>query len=518
MALQRAGRLMGWRRTLVAWGAGAVAAFAMPPFDAWPVLFIAVPLFILLLDGAAAAPLRSRFLLGWLFGFGYFIVAFHWIAFAFLVEAETYLWMMPFAVGGLAAGMAIYWGLAAAMATALWSGGIARIVWFATCIAAAEWLRGHLLTGFPWTAPGLAAMGMGGLAQSASLIGMTGLTFVIVMCAGLPALFARRSSASEIAAALVLLALLPIGWIWGERRLARAPIEGVASVRLRIVQPNIPQNEKWREDNLRPIFEKLMALSEGASATHIIWPESALPFLVETSEGARLRIAEMLGGKATLVMGALRREGQGLDAKIFNSVLVFDGGANVVARYHKWRLVPGGEFLPFESVLEPLGFRRVVTVPGSFAAGPGPLTLAIPSAPPAGFLVCYEAIFPHRLVDPARRPQWLVNVTNDGWFGRSTGPWQHLMQTRMRAIEQGIPIVRSANTGISAVIDAHGRLKESLPLDTAAVIDSALPAAIAPTLYARFGDAVLALLLSLGSVLNLVQLAAAKRAGEPNRR
>ena len=514
----RARRLAGWRRGLVAWISGAVAALAMPPLGAWPLLFIAFPVFVLLLDGAAGARLRTRFVLGWLFGFGYFIVAFHWIAFAFLVEAETYLWMMPFAVGGLAAGMAVYWGLASAAATSLWSGGLARIVWFAACLAAAEWLRGHLLTGFPWAAPGLAAMSMGGLAQTASLIGMTGLTFVIALWAALPALLLRRPSRSEIAAALLLLALLPAGWLWGDWRLAHASNEDVAGVKLRIVQPNIPQNEKWREGNARAIFEKLVALSAGPPATHIVWPESALPFLVEESEGARTRIAEMLGGGAALIMGALRREGRGPDANIFNSILVFAGDADVVARYDKWRLVPGGEFLPFASVLEPLGFRKVVTIPGSFVAGPGPRTLDVPGAPSAGFLVCYEAIFPHRLLDPERRPAWIVNVTNDGWFGRSTGPWQHLMQTRMRAIEQGIPIVRSANTGISAVIDAYGRLQVSLPLDTAAAIESPLPAAIAPTPYARFGDGALALLLLLGAVLNLVQLAAAKRGGEPNRR
>jgi apolipoprotein N-acyltransferase len=197
---------------------------------------------------------------------------------------------------------------------------------------------------------------------------------------------------------------------------------------------------------------------------------------------------------------------------------VFDRTGQVTARYDKWRLVPGGEFLPFESILEPLGFRRVVTIPGSFIAGPGPRTLAVPGASDVGFLVCYEAIFPDALIDPAHRPGWLVNVTNDGWFGRSTGPWQHLAQARMRAIEQGLPMIRAANTGISAVIDSYGRLRHALPLNSEGAIESALPAAIAPTLYARFGDWWLACLLLLGTLLNLVQLAAAKRAALPNRR
>jgi apolipoprotein N-acyltransferase len=511
--------LSSWRRALVAWCAGAIAALAMPPLGMWPLLFVTFPVFLWLLDGAATASPRARFALGWLFGFGYFIVAFHWIAFAFLVDAETYLWMMPFAVGGLAGGMAIYWGLAALAATALWPRDVVRIIWLAACLAFAEWLRGHLLTGFPWAAPGLAAMGMGGLAQTASLIGMTGLTFLIALWATLPALVAdMQRSRGETIAAMVIAVLLPLAWMWGEWRLDHASSADVAGVKLKIVQPDIPQDEKWREGNARAIFEKLMSLSMEDGITHVIWPESAVPFLVEESEGARTRIAEMLAGKGTLIMGALRREGRGSDANIFNSILVFDGQANVTAHYDKWRLVPGGEFLPFETVLEPLGFRKVVTVPGSFAAGPGPRTFAIPNAPDAGFLVCYEAIFPHQLVDPDRRPDWIINVTNDGWFGRSTGPWQHLAQARMRAIEQGLPIVRAANTGISAVIDAYGRLRSSLPLDTAATIVAPLPVSLAPTLYARFGDWFAAAFMLFGVLLNLVQLAAAKRAGERYRR
>lgn len=522
MALAIAARtssLEGWRRAVVALGAGAVSSLAMPPLGAWPLLFATLPVLVWLMDGVAGARLRVRFALGWLFGFGYFIGAFHWIAFAFLVEAETYLWMMPFAVGGLAAGMAIYWGLAVAAASALWRSGIARIVWLAVCLAAAEWLRGHLLTGFPWAAPGLAAMEMGGLAQAASLIGMTGLTFLTVLWTALPALAAdRMASRRDIAAAAAIFALLPLAWLWGEWRLAGTSPADVAGVKLRIVQPSVPQNEKWREGNVRAIFEKLMELSVGDGVTHVIWPESAVPALIEDSEGARQRIAGLLAGRATLIMGALRREGRGPDAKVFNSVLVFDGRADIVARYDKWRLVPGGEFLPFETILEPLGFRRVVTIPGSFVAGPGPRTFAIPGAPRAAFLICYEAIFPHRLVDADHRPDWLINVTNDGWFGRSTGPWQHLAQARMRAIEQGLPVIRSANTGVSAVIDAYGRLRYHLLVDAVGAIDSPLPASIGATLYARFGDWMLACLLFLGSAPMLVQLAAAKPTTNRNRR
>jgi apolipoprotein N-acyltransferase len=233
--------------------------------------------------------------------------------------------------------------------------------------------------------------------------------------------------------------------------------------------------------------------------SHVVWPESAVPFLIDESQEALARLDEVLPDNTVLIMGALRRN-QGIDGKIhvYNSIQGFDGFANLVVQYDKWRLVPGGEFLPFEWLLAPLGFRKVVTVPGSFAAGEGPVTLPVPGAPPAGFLVCYEAIFPERLIDPNDRPQWLINVTNDGWFGKSTGPFQHLAQARLRAIEQGLPIIRAANTGISAVIDPYGRILQRLEIGEAGVIDTRLPATGAVTIYGRFGDSLLAILSVLG--------------------
>ena len=496
--------LTGWRRAAVALAAGLVAALAMPPLDLWPALFAAVPVFLLLLEGTAAGSIATAFGVGWLFGFGYFIMAFHWIGHAFFVNAATYLWMMPFAVGGLSAAMAIYWGLAAALARGFGWRGLGLAGGFAGLLAGAEWLRGRLFTGFPWAAPGLAADGMGAVAQSAALIGMTGLTLLIVLWAGLPlALLQRRGR--PVAAGLLL--LLPLAWTYGVLRLAVASDADVPEVRLRLVQPNIGQDEKWREDNARHIFDTLQALSSGptaetpdgiASRTHVIWPESAVPFLIDESPVAKQELARLLGGHSVLITGAIRRDSTSTaapdDVPVFNSIISFDGNAAVVARYDKWRLVPGGEFLPFAWLLEPLGFRKVVTVPGSFTAGKGPVTLAIPGAPPAAMLVCYEAIFPHNLIEPGKRPGWIVNVTNDGWFGHSTGPYQHLAQARLRAIEQGLPIVRVANTGISAVIDSYGRMRASLPIGTRGVIDSGLPVAAAETVYGRFGDAALAVM------------------------
>jgi apolipoprotein N-acyltransferase len=494
--------LEGRRRSLAAIAAGLVAALAMPPLDVWPALAVAMPVMLLLLQSLPPrSPLRA-FRLGWLFGLGYFLFALHWVAFAFFVDAATYLWMMPFAVTALAGGMALYWGLAAAAVHATGWRGLPLVLGFAVALASAEWLRGRLFTGFPWAAPGLAANGMGAVAQIASAVGMPGLTLAILMWAGLPYALAVRS---RRAAALGLLALLPLAWAYGLTRLAAAPDAHVTGVALRIVQPNVPQDEKWRADNVRAIFNALKALSVAPSAdypqgiaqvSHLIWPESAVPFPIDESPVSRAELAAILDGRTVLITGALRRDatvrGEDGEPAVFNSIVAFDGFAAVVARYDKWRLVPGGEFLPLAWAIEPLGFRKVVSVPGSFTAGPGPVTVAVPGAPAAAMLICYEAIFPHDLVYAGNRPGWIVNVTNDGWFGNSSGPHQHLAQARLRAIEQGLPVVRAANTGISAVIDGVGRTRERLTLGESGVIDTGLPAALPATLYSRFGDATFA--------------------------
>jgi len=504
---QSISELSGWQRTLAVLVAGAAAGLALPPFGFWPVLAPAFCFFLVVLESLPHSPPAPAFRVGWVFGFGYFLVAFHWIGFAFLVDAATYLWMMPFAVGGLAAAMAIYWGLAAAAAR--WAGfaGLRLAMGFAAFLAVAEWLRGHLFTGFPWAAPGLVVDGMGGLAQWASIFGMTGLTVLIALWAGTP--LGLRGVPRERALALALLVLLPVLWGLGEWRLARAERQDVSGVALRLVQPAIAQDEKWREDNARPIFDALLALSAEATATnalgigsrsHVLWPEAAVPFLIDESPVAHEELARLLGGRTVLITGAIRRDRPAAESPYHNSIITFDGQAKVAAHYDKWRLVPGGEFLPLAWLLEPIGFRRVVTVPADFTAGPGPVSVAVPGAPEAAMIVCYEAIFPDALVDAGRRPGWIVNLTNDGWFDGSTGPAQHFAQARLRAIEQGLPVVRVANTGISGVIDAYGEVKEKLANGARGVIDSSLPAAIAPPPYARFGDfggAILALLLLL---------------------
>jgi apolipoprotein N-acyltransferase len=502
MSIDSVARLRGWRGRLLVFALGMIAALGLPPLGLWPVLFVAVPL--LLIRFGFETTWRGGFALGWQFGFGYFLVALHWIGFAFLVDATTYLWMMPFAVGGLAAGMALYWGLAGAVTVWLGQRRLPSFLVFPAALSTCEYLRGHLLTGFPWAVPGLVGGEMGGVAQVAAVTGMTGLTLLVLLWASAPVAFLSRNKV-HIAVPSVILVSLPLVWLGGSWREMRHPTQFVDNVLLRIVQPNISQSDKWRAQNAAGIFDQLVRMSTAPSAsgkmpTHIIWPESALPFLVDESATARSQIAAMLRPDKTLITGAIRRSVPDPEADYYTSVLVFDSTGKVTGTYDKWRLVPGGEFLPFAWLLEPLGFQRLVALPGSFAAGTGPKSLPVAHAGRAGMIVCYEVIFPNRLIDTTVRPDWIVNVTNDGWFGNSIGPHQHLAQARLRVIEQGLPLVRAANTGVSGVLDPVGRAIAITSLLRATGLDSRLPTRLAPTLYSRFGDS----LLFLEIVLTLI--------------
>jgi apolipoprotein N-acyltransferase len=481
---------------------GAVSGLAMPPYNLWWVFGFTFPALLFLIEKTG---LTRTFFLGWIFGFGYFLVALHWIGYAFFVNASTDLWMMPFAVGGLAAFLATYWGLAAWLTRYFARKGFEAFILAPVFFTAMEYLRGHLFSGFAWSAPGLAVDGMGSVSQVAYVIGMEGLTFLILLWAA--AVFSLIQGKRLLP--MLVLALLPISWGWGEWRLAQNPTQFSDTVFVRLVQPKVSQDDEWRSKNARVIFDRLLALSAQPSqlahqVTHIVWPESIVPFLIDESPTALSEVGQMLGANRILMTGAVRRSAPDPKADYFTSVLVIDGNSKVVAHYDKAHLVPGGEFLPLAWLLEPLGFRQVVSLPESFKEGKGPESLRVPGAGLVGAQVCYEATFPQETVDPLNRPDWIVNVTNDGWFGQSTGPWQHLAQFRLRMIEQGLAGVRSANTGVSAILDPFGRYIVKSPLDVQAVYDGKLPLSVTPGLYARFGDFDLLGLLLSGLILTFV--------------
>ncbi len=457
----------------------------MPPTHLWWLMFFTVPGFLGILESQES--MKAALLRGWLFGFGYFCAALHWIAYAFLIDAAHFLWMMPFAVGGLAAVMALYWAAAALVAYAARLRGAPLWLAYPALLAVAEWLRGHLMTGFPWAAPGLAFDGMGDLLQLAALIGMPGLTFVLLVWASaLYGLFAP-SLVQRGLAVLLLSSVVPC-WLWGQARAAHH-VPFVDGVHLAVVQPNIPPDDSWRSEHASAIFDDLVAQSkEQPDANIIVWPESAVAFLLDENNDALDVLRGLLAPDKILATGAIRRATPDIAAAYYTSIQVYDGAARRIGVYDKWRLVPGGEFLPFAWLLEPLGFQRLVNLPDGFSAGSGPATLDIPGAGRAAALICYEAIFPDRLIAAGPRPDWIVNVTNDGWFGQSTGPYQHFALLRMRAVEQGLPAVRSANTGISGVIDPYGRVTIASTLGKKTVLPAGLPKKIAATPYSEWGD------------------------------
>lgn len=506
--------IQGVRRYLAALAFGMVAAGSMPPLSLWPALLVAMPVFIWLLDGIVVQPraklaqARTAFGVGWFFGSGFFLVSLYWVGAAFLVDAQTYAWMMPLAIVVLVSGMALYWGIAAFAASLFWSEGLSRIFFFSAILASSEWLRGHLFTGFPWNAVGYAAQDINGLSQLAANVGIWGVTLFVILLAATPACFNGRRSGTAEYLTLAFLAALALGTIgWGYGRLANARPAWQPDINIRIVQPNVPQSDKWRYDNAAAIFDQLLEMSDSSKMKSemgeadvvpnvVVWPESAVPFLVDEHPVALSAIADVLLKKKILLMGGLRRVPQGVrEANIYNSLLVIDAKGSVLGTYDKWHLVPYGEYLPFENLLTPLGMRRLVSIPGSFAHGPGPQTIGFPGVPPFSPLICYEAIFAHEVVEQDHRPQWLLNITNDGWFGLTSGPYQHLVQARFRAIEEGLPMVRAANTGISAIIDPYGQVSASLPLGTSGVLDSRLPQPLPPTFYSMHGDLIFAILL-----------------------
>ena len=495
----------GWRRALIAFLSGAGSTLALPPVDLWPAMFVTIPVLVWLVDGATTprwGGILAAASIGWWFGFGYFLAGLYWIGYAFLVDAKTFGWLLPFAVTALPAGLAVFTALGLALARAAWTPGAMRILTLAAALTVSEWVRGHALTGFPWNALGYTLTGPAVLAQTASVVGLWGLTFIAVAVFASPAALAdeeRETPHVWIAPALggVVLAVLAV---FGNTRLAATPTAFVDGVRLRIMQPDLPQDDKFNYSAKRAVMERYLALSDRASgpqssgvrdATHLIWPESAFPFLLAREPDALADIAKLLAPRTVLITGAARAiESQPSSKTLhaYNSIYVIDHDGSILSVYDKVHLVPFGEYLPFQSFLESLGLMQLTKVPGGFDRGDRRRTLAVPNAPSMLPLICYEIVFPNDIVPAGARPHWIVNLTNDGWFGVSSGPYQHLQQARVRAIEEGLPVVRAANTGISAVIDPLGRVIASLPLGAEGVMDSSLPQRIESPLYARLGD------------------------------
>jgi apolipoprotein N-acyltransferase len=513
LAAQELAALSGWRRYGLAFLLGVVLAGALPPIDLTPLIFIAFPGLLWLDDGSAGPWASAR--LGYAFGLGFFVAGLYWVAAALFVDIARFWWALPFAVLGLPALMSFYPAtamVAVRLATRRWRlPAAARICLFAVAWSAAEWGRGHWLSGFPWNLVGYVWSGgfPGSLTvlQSTAWCGIYGLSFITVLAASLPALLGTASLAPlprgrriAPAVAAALLILLPV--VAGTVRLALLPARSTG-IWLRLVQPSIPETMKWDPDAAATNFDRLTELS-GARAEHplaaVLWPEAAIPFLLGRDPAHRAAIAAVApengGTKGYVITGTLHAEPEsGPLSQIWNSVASIDRTGAILARYDKAHLVPFGEYVPFRDVL-PIG--KITPGDLDLSAGPGAQTIALPGLPPFAPIICYEAIFPGAGVAPSSRPAWILNVTNDAWYGRSSGPYQHFAIARTRAVEEGLPLVRVANNGISGVVDPAGRIVARTGLNDVTYADIALPAAAAPTLYAMVGDWIFVAMLALG--------------------
>lgn len=474
-------------------GAGALMAQGLAPVAAlW-----AAPsgLVLVALLFAAAATARQAAALGWVFGTGYFAFGLLWIMEPFQVDAAAYGWMAPFALAGLAGGLALFWA-AAFWAAARLGGREARGLALIVTWTLAELARAYVLTGFPWAGfaqlalpwdlalwlvPYLGAHGVGAL--------MLAMTLPVAAVRWRPLLLLVPVAAALCAGAL---AVVPRGEVAG----------GGGTVR--IVQPNAPQAEKWLPEKRWVFFQRLLDFSaeptaEGVRPDLVIWPETAIPTLQNyIDELTSVMISSLRG--AELLYGIQREENR----RYMNSAVVMSAEGEALDTYDKVHLVPFGEYMPLPALWERFGvFGLAARAAGGYAPGVDRRLLATPLGR-ALPLICYEGVFAQDVNATSERADFIVLITNDGWFGTQSGPYQHLVQAQLRAAEQGLPLLRAANTGISAVIDAEGRILDSLPLGDAGYIDATLPGALPPTLYSRTGDWPIFLLALLGLGLAVI--------------
>ena len=456
---------------------GAVAALAHAPFYLWPLGPLGLAGLFALFQVSGTA--RRAFWLGWAGGAGYFAMTLFWIVEPFLVDVARHGWMAPFALVFLASGLAIIWGGASALA--LWAGGRRPLIWIAA-LTGAEMLRSYLLTGFPWALIGY-VWAPSPAAQHGAFIGPHGLTLMALIAA---------VSLWQIAARWIIALPTILGGVvlLGLGMMLDTPIPPTADAPvIRMIQPNAPQHEKWNPDHVLAFFDRQLSFTaeppEGPRPPDlVVWPETAIPWLLGNAEEPLNIIAAAAGG-APVVLG-LRSVDEG---RLYNTLVLIDQSGTVRARYDKHHLVPFGEFIPLGDLAARFGIHGLAAGEGDgYSSGPGARLVDLPGIGPALPLICYEAIFPQDVRAAPARPRLLLQITNDAWFGRFSGPFQHLQQARMRAIEQGLPMLRVANTGVSAMIGPKGEILRRIPLGEAGFADAALPAALPATLYARTGD------------------------------
>lgn len=478
---------------------GALNALAMPPVYCLPILLITFPVVIFLLDKSLTG--KQVFFKTFLFFFAFHVAGLYWINFALFVDIKNNWWVIPFALSGLPFLMALYPSIAAFIWYRLAWTGSTRLVALIVLWAMSEWVRGWAFSGFPWNLWGYAWVFFTPVLQSVSLFGIYGLTFLTIACACIPAFFMRHYH--DRFGRMIVMALIAtmLGLTsWGMGRLAQDLPQSTQPFNIRIVQPNIAQETKlspaMRYEHEKRLWRLTLTPSD-VTPHMVIWPETAIP-LFTTFDVRRLEAAlqAALSSKTYLAAGALEIETEEDTGRhrIFNRIGFYQNDGYREASYDKFHLVPFGEYLPFE---EYWPVRPVAFSGGSMKPGAGLQTIRLNNIPPFSPLICYEVLFPGETTLKKDRPQWILNATNDSWYGNTSGPYQHLAITRTRAVEEGLPVIRAANTGVSAVIDPMGRIVQSLALNHEGVIDQTMPAFLAPTLFARLGNYPFFLMLAL---------------------
>ena len=512
----------GWKRRLIAFLSGSIGVLSLAPFGFMPAMLVSLTVAIWLIDGSVVQnpnrdysqkPILNLAMLidaagiGWWFGFGYFVAGIWWLGSAFLVDAAEFAWAMPFGILGLPAVLAIFHAFGFMTARILWSSSSYRIFALAAGLGLSEWCRGHFFTGFPWNTYGMALIENIHSAQSASLFGLYGLTLLTIVIFSSPATLIDRKTirsnlalreeikiSSVVTSAAALICIFAFGYF----KLAYVKADLDERIKLRIIQPNLKLDASFSYENKETIVKKYLDLSDRATSptttgindtTHLIWPESAFPFILTQEPKIIQQISDALGDKAILITGAARQELPASSKerrRFFNSIQIVSKLGLAEPYYDKIHLVPFGEYLPLAGLFEKFGLRQFVHTPGGFEAGSGPRHLSVSGLPLIEPLICYESIFPNEFDFRGPRAGVIVNLSNDGWFGETIGPHQHLAHARLKAIEEGLPIIRAANSGISAIIDPYGRVLKSLPLGAEGVLDGFLPRPTQATFYSEY--------------------------------
>lgn len=469
-------------------GAGTATAFA--PTYWWPVLFLTLPIFYFLLDAAAGR--RHGLGRGFAFGYGFFMAGTWWIANALMVDAAKFGWLFPISVGGLSAVMALWFALFGWLVWWRRSGhAFADLLQFIVLWIVVEYLRTLGMFGFPWNLLGYAAQTSERLSQLAAVTGPYGLSLLVLSVVLLPVSWVKPNITERQRMVYSGITLLALIFTYGYGMLRMPALTEFTGTRVRVVQGNIQQSMKWtpqgRNESIRVHTELSNMQTNAPTPTIMVWEETALPFTLYPDSQWPARVASALPANTTLITGAVRADDSDGALRVWNSAVVIAPDGQWKQSYDKHQLVPFGEFVPLRNVL-PL--EKITPGSVDFSRGAGATTVHTDGVPPFSPLVCYEIIFPWIALDKSDRPEWILNITNDAWYGNTPGPYQHFAMTRMRAIEQGIPVVRAANTGISAVIDPYGRVVRALRLDERGIIDQALPKPLPVTLYSKYAEAI----------------------------